>query len=81
MSERRQGWLLLPLLVGLACGGSDPPAGEIAAAVSEGAFSYLDAPVMRVGAPHSPIPCNPVLEKLMVPTAEQVVAKVREIFG
>lgn len=54
--------------------------GEIAASISEEAFDYLDAPVMRIGAPHNPIPCSKTLEVLMVPTAEQVVTKVRSMY-
>ena len=55
--------------------------GEIASVVAEGAFDFLDAPVMRIGAPHNPIPCSKTLEALMVPRAEQIVAKVREMYG
>ena len=55
--------------------------GEIAAIVSEGAFDYLDAPVMRIGAPFNPVPCSKTLEVHMVPTPEQVVAKVRSMYG
>ena len=55
--------------------------GEIAAVVSEGAFDYLDAPVLRLGAPNNPVPCSRTLESLMVPSAEQICAKVRSQFG
>ena len=55
--------------------------GEIAATVAEGAFDYLDAPVVRIGAPYNPVPCSKTLEVLMVPTPEQIAAKVRGMFG
>jgi len=55
--------------------------GEVAATVSEGAFDYLDAPVLRLGAPHNPVPCSKTLEKFMVPTPEQIVAKVMSMYG
>ena len=54
---------------------------EVAATVAEGAFDYLDAPVMRVGAPHNPVPCSKPLEAMMVPSADQVVAKVERMYG
>jgi 2-oxoisovalerate dehydrogenase E1 component len=37
--------------------------GEISALISEKAFEYLDAPVLRVGGLDSPIPFSPILEK------------------
>jgi len=55
--------------------------GEIAALIGEKAFDYLDAPVMRIGAPHTPIPYNKVLEPLMIPNAEQIVEKIKQMFG
>ena len=55
--------------------------GEIASVIAEKAFDYLDAPVMRIGAPHAPIPYNKVLEPLMIPSAEQIVDKVQHMFG
>ena len=55
--------------------------GEIAAQIQEHAFDYLDAPVMRVGAPHNPVPCSKPLEAMMVPSADQVVAKVERMYG
>jgi pyruvate dehydrogenase E1 component beta subunit len=55
--------------------------GEIAAIVGEQAFDYLDAPVMRLGAPQTPVPFTRDLESLMVPDAAQIVDKVRQMFG
>jgi pyruvate dehydrogenase E1 component beta subunit len=54
---------------------------EIAAQIQELAFDWLDAPVARVGAPFSPVPFSPALEKHYVPNAERIVAAVREQLG
>ncbi len=54
---------------------------EIAAAIGEGAFHYLDAPVTRIGAMDVPVPFSPVLEDLTVPTPEAVVAAARVLCG
>lgn len=54
---------------------------EIAAAISEEAFDHLDAPVARVGAPFSPVPFSPALEKLYVPDATRIAAEVRSTLG
>ena len=43
--------------------------GEIAAAVGEAVFDFLDAPVLRVGSLESPVPFNPALEKQFLPRA------------
>ena len=51
---------------------------EITAQIQEHAFDYLDAPVMRVGAPFSPVPFSPALESLYVPNADSIVAMVKE---
>ena len=45
---------------------------ELAAAIADGAFWELDAPVKRAGAMDVPIPFSPVLEDQTVPTAESV---------
>ncbi|MCB1684217.1 MAG: alpha-ketoacid dehydrogenase subunit beta [Pseudomonadales bacterium] len=55
--------------------------GEIAAQIQELAFDYLDAPVARVGAPFSPVPFSPALEKLYIPNAEQIVVEVKKMLG
>lgn len=55
--------------------------GEIVAQLQELAFDYLDAPVARVGAPFSPVPFSPALEKVYVPDAGRIVEAVRQQLG
>jgi 2-oxoisovalerate dehydrogenase E1 component len=55
--------------------------GEIAASVTEAAFDWLDAPVARVGAPDVPMPFNDRLERIVIPSAERIVAAVKGLFG
>jgi acetoin:2,6-dichlorophenolindophenol oxidoreductase subunit beta len=54
---------------------------EIVAQIQELAFDYLDAPIARVGAPFSPVPFSPILEKEYVPDADTIVAEVRRTLG
>ena len=54
---------------------------EIASRISEKAFYYLDAPVIRMGAMDVPVPFSPVLEDLTVPTAEKVASNARKIIA
>jgi pyruvate/2-oxoglutarate/acetoin dehydrogenase E1 component len=54
---------------------------EISAAVTEAAFDYLDAPIMRVACPDTPIPFSPSLEQLYMPNAESVVKATDTVFG
>jgi acetoin:2,6-dichlorophenolindophenol oxidoreductase subunit beta len=54
---------------------------EIAAQIQELAFDYLDAPVARVGAPFSPVPFSPALEKVYVPDANAIVSTARAQLG
>jgi len=55
--------------------------GELAALIGEKAFDYLDAPVLRLGAPDVPIPFSRSLEPLVVPDKNQVIDNVLEMFG
>ncbi len=55
--------------------------GEIAAQIQEEAFDYLDAPIARVGAPFSPVPFSPALEKLYIPNADSIVAAAKKQLG
>jgi len=50
--------------------------GELAAVVCEGAFDYLDAPVVRLGALDVPVPFSKPLEDATIPTVEDVVQAV-----
>jgi len=52
---------------------------EVAAQVAEQAIDYLDAPIMRVGAPFTPVPFSPPLEELFIPGAEDIVAAVEKM--
>jgi pyruvate/2-oxoglutarate/acetoin dehydrogenase E1 component len=49
---------------------------ELAAQVQQAAFDYLDAPIVRVGAPFAPIPYSPPLEDAWLPGIDAVVAGV-----
>lgn len=54
---------------------------EIAACVSEEAFDYLDAPVLRVGGRNVPDPFSPPLEDYVMPNADWVEREVRKFFS
>jgi pyruvate/2-oxoglutarate/acetoin dehydrogenase E1 component len=54
---------------------------EIASVIAEGAFYYLDAPVLRMGAMDVPIPFSPALEDLTVPTPEGVFRAATALCG
>jgi len=52
---------------------------DIAALCVDRGFDYLNAPVKRVTAPHSPVPFSAVLEDAFMPSAGRVIEAVREI--
>ena len=52
---------------------------EISAQISEQAFDYLDAPVMRVTAKDVPLPYAQNLEKLALPSVADIVEKAKEV--
>jgi len=54
---------------------------EVAVRVQEAAFDYLDSPIIRVGAPFTPVPFSPVLEQQFVPGKDQVIRAVRKAVG
>ena len=56
-------------------------AAEISALIMERAFFELDAPVERVCTAEAPIPYAAHLEAAALPTAERIVAAVREAMG
>jgi len=52
---------------------------EIAAQVAEEAIDHLDGPIIRVGAPFSPVPFSTPLEEAFTPGARQIVEAVKKI--
>lgn len=53
--------------------------GEISATLSEEGFGYLKQPIQRLAAPDVHVPFSPVLEALLYPTKETIVAAVRKV--
>ncbi len=51
---------------------------EVAAMLQEKAFDWLDAPIERVGAPFTPIPFAPAMERFVVPGPPEVLAAIRK---
>jgi pyruvate dehydrogenase E1 component beta subunit len=54
-------------------------ASEISSIIMEGAFDYLDAPVLRVCIPDVPIPYSKPLEGSVIPQEEDIIAAVESI--
>lgn len=54
-------------------------ASEIAAQVAEQVFDFLDAPVMRVNAMHTPIPFNYECEAYVLPNEERIEQAIRTL--
>lgn len=52
---------------------------EVSAMVAEKAIDWLDAPIVRVAARDTPMPYNDKLERLVIPSAEDIVAAVRAV--
>jgi pyruvate/2-oxoglutarate/acetoin dehydrogenase E1 component len=53
--------------------------GEIAATISEEAFEWLDAPVVRLAAIDTPVPYSPPLEEYHLPQVADVLAAARRL--
>jgi len=54
---------------------------ELASVIVEGAFDYLRAPVVRIGAADVPVPFSQPLELATIPTAEQVADAARRLMN
>jgi len=54
-------------------------AGELTAIINEGAFEYLDGPVMRVTAIDTPVPYAPPLEEFFLPQVADVLKAARAL--
>lgn len=53
--------------------------GELASIIAEEAFTYLDAPIKRIGATFTPVGFNRILEKAILPDIEKIKAGMMEI--
>ena len=56
------------------------PGGEVAALIAERAFEYLDAPIVRMAPPDTPVPYSPPLEEYFLPNAEKVGKAIRALY-
>ena len=52
-------------------------ASEIASIAAERGFDYLDAPIKKVTAPHTPVPATPCLEAHYVPSVDNIVTAIK----
>ncbi len=52
---------------------------EVSAMVIEKAFDYLDAPIVRLGAPDAPMPYNDKLERAVIPSQDRIAEAVRAL--
>ena len=53
--------------------------GELAALISEAAFEWLDAPLVRITAPDTPVPYSPPLEDAFRPNAKKIADALRDL--
>lgn len=53
--------------------------GEIAALLAEEGFDDLAAPIIRIGAKHTPVPTNPILEDAYLPSLKDVVEAAEKL--
>jgi len=54
-------------------------AADIAALIAEEAFDALEAPILKVTPPHTPVPYAPSLEDAYLPDAARIAAAVRRV--
>ena len=52
---------------------------EVAALLSERAFEWFDAPLVRVAAPGTPVPRSPALEAAFIPGVARTVQAARRL--
>lgn len=56
-------------------------ASEVASSIQESLFDYLDAPVLRVGGSHTPIPHSPPLIEPLIPQVPNIERAVHHVMG
>lgn len=52
---------------------------EVSALISEDMFEYLDAPVIRIAAPDTPVPFSPPMEEFYMPKVDDVLKAARRL--
>lgn len=52
---------------------------EVSAAIAETALDALDAPIVRVGAPHAPVPATKALRDLFLPNEASLIDAIRRV--
>ena len=52
---------------------------ELASVVYDGAFDFLDAPILRLGAMDVPVPFSKPLEDVTIPNEQSVIKAVKSI--
>jgi pyruvate/2-oxoglutarate/acetoin dehydrogenase E1 component len=76
-SVKKTGKLIVADEGTLTCGVSS----EISAWIAEEAIEYLQAPILRVGSPDTPVPFSSPLERIYVPHEEAVREAVNKMKG
>jgi pyruvate dehydrogenase E1 component beta subunit len=56
-------------------------ASEIASMIACEAFDCLEAPIVKVTAPHTPVPATPELEQDYIPSVDKIERAVRKVMG
>jgi 2-oxoisovalerate dehydrogenase E1 component beta subunit len=56
------------------------PGGEVAALIAERVFEHLDAPIVRMAPPDTPVPYSPPLEETFLPNADKVGKAIRALY-
>jgi acetoin:2,6-dichlorophenolindophenol oxidoreductase subunit beta len=54
---------------------------EIASIIAEEAVGYIQAPILKVTAPHIPVPYSPVLEKFYIPNEEGIKKALHKVLA
>jgi len=75
-SAKRTGRLLIVEEGTLTCG----LGAELGFRAFEQAWDYLECPPRRLACPDVPIPCNPKLEALAIPSAQSIAAAAQQMF-
>jgi len=52
---------------------------EVAATVAERAFGSLKAPIVRIGAPHAPVPSHATIRRAFLPNVQSIADAVRAV--